>query len=140
MFITHNRASFHLWWKEILEKHQNVSIYYFHDCLKNSLWLFMSFLTAPVVKNSHIKAGIYFIFLKNILRPTSKSFNTKFQPQQKDGNSSYQVRQILTLFYNLVALILDWNCVKGYRVTKIVKQIKFDGVWGKLAAKLCFQR
>ena len=43
------------------------------------------------------------------------------------------------LFYNLVAPILGWNCVKDLRVTKIVKQIKFEGVWDKLVAKLCFQ-
>ena len=28
---------------------------------------FLSLLTAQIVKNSHILAGIYFIFLKNIL-------------------------------------------------------------------------
>ena len=38
------------------------------------------------------------------------------------------------LFYNLVAPILGWNCVKDLRVTKIVKQIKFEGVWDKLVA------
>ena len=34
---------------------------------KNFLLLFMFSLTAPIVENSHILAGIYFIFLKNIL-------------------------------------------------------------------------
>ena len=48
---------------------------------------------------------------------------------------------MLALFYNLVALILGSNnCVKGLRVIKIVMQIKFERVWGELAAKLCFQR
>ena len=32
----------------------------------------MSWLTVPVVKNSHILAGIYFIFLKERPRPNSK--------------------------------------------------------------------
>ena len=32
------------------------------------------------------------------------------------------------------------NCVKGYRVTKIVKGIKFEGTWGELEAEQCFQR
>ena len=40
---------------------------------------------------------------------------------------SYQVRQILAIFYRLVALDWGWNCVKGLRVTKIVKQVKFEG-------------
>ena len=30
----------------------------------------MSYLTAPIVKNSHIKAKIYFMFLKNVLKQT----------------------------------------------------------------------
>ena len=74
------------------------------------------------------------------LRTALGYFNTKFQLQHKDQNSSYKVRQILALFYNLLALILGSNCVKGLRVSKIVKQIKFQGVWGKLTAKLHFQR
>ena len=32
MFITNNHASFHLWWKENLVKHQKVSKYCDHDC------------------------------------------------------------------------------------------------------------
>ena len=44
--------------------------------------------------------------------------------------SSYQLRQVLANFCKLVTLILAYNCVKGLRVTKIVKQIKFEGVWG----------
>ena len=32
MFISHNRASFHLWWKENLLKHQKVSKYYESGC------------------------------------------------------------------------------------------------------------
>ena len=30
--------------------------------------------------------------------------------------------------------------MKGLRFPKIVKEIKFEGVWGKLEAKKCFQR
>ena len=54
---------------------------------------FMSLLKALIVKNSHFLAGIYFL-----------SF--KLGPQWKDRENSYQVRQILVLFCNLVALIL----------------------------------
>ena len=46
---------------------------------------------------------------------------------------SYQVRQILALFWNLIALILGWNFVKGF--TKIVTEIECEGVWGELEAK-----
>ena len=75
----------------------------------------MSLLTAPNVKNSHIYARIYFIFLKNFLKQTWKSSNTKFWPQWKHQESSDEGRQILA-----VALILVWDLVEGLRVTKIV--------------------
>ena len=37
----------------------------------------MSLVTALIVKNGHVFAGIYFIFLKTC----PKTFNTKFSPQ-----------------------------------------------------------
>ena len=52
---------------------------------------------------------------------------------------SYIVRQILALFCNLVAVILGKSCVKGIRVKKIVKEIVFEEVWGKLEARNCSQ-
>ena len=64
MFIGNNRTSFHLRLQENLVKYQKVSSYYENDCLQNFLLLFMSLLIAPIVKNSHIWARIYFIFLK----------------------------------------------------------------------------
>ena len=101
---------------------------------------FMSFLTVLTVKNSHILTGIFFIFLKERLRPNSKSCKTIFGPQRKDRKSSYHVRQISALFCKLVALNLGQNCVKDIKVTKIVKQIKFQGTWAILEAKNYFQR
>ena len=65
----------------------------------------MYLLTATIVKSNDIYTRIYFIFLKLVLEQTSKSFNTKFRPQQKGGKSSYKVRQLLAFFYNLVPLI-----------------------------------
>ena len=66
----------------------------------------MSLLTALIVQNSYILAGIYFIFLKKVLDQTWKVFNTKCGPQWKDGGSSYHVKQTLALLCKLVALIL----------------------------------
>ena len=40
--------------------------------------LFMFLLTATFVVNSHIYARVYFIFLENVMKQTSNSFNTKF--------------------------------------------------------------
>ena len=66
----------------------------------------MSVVTAPIVKDSDFLAGIYFIFLKNVLDSTWKSFDPEFGPQWKDLKNSYQVRQNLTLFCNFGTLIL----------------------------------
>ena len=68
MFINKNHASFHLWWKEDLVKHQKVSKYYDHHCQKNILLFFMSLSTALIVKNIHILIGIYLVFLEKHLR------------------------------------------------------------------------
>ena len=80
----------------------------------------MSLLTGLTVKNSHILARIYFSFLEKLPGPNLKSFTSLF---------SYQVRKIFTLFCKLVALIVKLNRVKGLRSTKIVKQIRFKGIW-----------
>ena len=71
-----------------------------------------------------------------MLKQTWHSFNTKFQTEWKDRESSYHVRIILGLFCHSIALILGLNSVKDLRVTtKIVKEIKFEGVWGDLQSK-----
>ena len=74
--------------------------------------LFVFSLTVPVVKNSHILTRIYFVFLK--IRP-----KTNFK-----------------LFFQILSLLnLGQNCVNDLSVTKIIKEIKFRGVWGELKAK-----
>ena len=45
--------------------------------------------------------------------------------------SIYYVRQNFALFRKLVALTLGYNCVKGLRATKIVKQIGLKRLGGK---------
>ena len=55
----------------------------------------MSLLTTPFVKNSHVLAGIYFIFLKKHHGRNLKSFDAKFGPQWKDWKNGYQVRDII---------------------------------------------
>ena len=69
-----------------------------------------------------------------------KSFNTKFWPQWKDPKNGLQVKEILALICNVVALSLGWNYVKGLKVIKIFKEINFEGIWCELEAKNCFQR
>ena len=98
---------------------------YLYDSLKNFCLLFLSLLTAQIGESRRVYARTYFIFSKNILKETWKSFNTKVQLQQKDGNSSYQGRETLAFSYKFFALILRRKFMKWLRVTKIVKQIKF---------------
>ena len=57
-----------------------------------------------------------------------------------DWKYSYQVRQALVPFCNLIALMLGYSSAKYLRVAKIVKQITFERVWDKLASKKCFRR
>ena len=70
-----------------------------------------------------------------MLKQTWHSFNTKFQTQREDGESSYQVKIILGLFCHSIALNLGLNSVKDFRVTKNVKEVKFEGVWGELESR-----
>ena len=72
-FITSNYSSFHLWWKKNLLNYQKVSKYYEHDCLQNFILLFMSLLTALIVKNSHILAWSW-LFQKKCHRSNLKGF------------------------------------------------------------------
>ena len=108
-------------------------------------WKF-SFVFYVFIKSSNFwKQSFFWLkftlsFKKHVLNQTSKAFNTKFGPQWKDCKSNYQVKQTLSLLCIFVTVILDENYVKGLSVTKIVKQIKFEGDWGKLEAKYFFQR
>ena len=49
------------------------------------LSLFVSLLVALVIKDSHIFARVYFIFLKTVLKQTLKSFDTKIDLSEKGG-------------------------------------------------------
>ena len=140
MFLSNNRPSFPLWWKQNLVKHQQVSKYYEKDCLQIFLFLFMSLLPTKFAKNSHIWIKIYFILIKIVLKQTWNSFNTKFQAQWKAWWSSYQLKQILAVFCHLIPLILGQSSVEVLGVTEIVKETMFEGVWDKLESKKRFQR
>ena len=68
---------------------------------------FSDFFTAPVVKNSHILGGIYFIFWKKHPGPSLKVFQYRVWTSVKRWESSYQVRQNLELFCKSVAVSLS---------------------------------
>ena len=63
----------------------------------------MSLLTTLIVKNSHILARTYYIFLGKRPIQNLKGFHYEIWTTVE---SSYQVRQILAPFCKLVALIL----------------------------------
>ena len=121
-FISNSHATIRLCWKEILVKHRKVSIFFFFF-----LTFIMSLLTAFIFKNSHILAGIYFMFLNNILYQTWNAFNTKFGPQKKDREISH---------CELVALNLGENYVNDLRFAKVVKQSNLK----RSVATKCFKR
>ena len=135
MFISNNRAWLCLWWKENLLKHQRVSKYYENDCLQNLLLHFMSLLTTRFVKNCHIWAGIYLIFLKKVLKQIEMLLIPNFDLSKKIGKAVIKWEKIFALFCILIALTLGWNSVRGLRVTKIVNEIKFEGVWSMIESK-----
>ena len=110
--------------------------------MQNNILCFISLLTAKFVKITHIYHRVYFIFQENVLKQASNIFNTKFQPQSTDQKSSYQVSQVFGLFSNLICLTLGSHDVKekGPSVSKIVKEIKFEGALGKLQSRKRFQR
>ena len=116
-------------------KHQRVGKYYENDCVQNFNFYFKSLLTAQFVRNSGILGRIYFIFLKNVLKETGNTFNTKFRLQWKDWKSSFQVREILALSWNSISLTTRQNSVRSLGATKMVKEIKFEEFWGKKCQK-----
>ena len=136
MLVRNNCTLFHLRWKENLVKHSKLLKYYETDCLQNFLLLFKLLLRAKLVKVSYILVRIFFIFLKDVLKHTWISLNTKFEAHWKDQKSSWKVRDILGLFCHLISLIFGQNSVKDLRVTKNLKEIKFEGVLGELEKKI----
>ena len=99
---------FHLWWKENFVKHRKVSKYEPH-CLQNLLLLFMLLLTTKFVKNSQILPRIFFIFLKNVLKQTWNSFNTKFQLSFNNQISVKRLRKKLLSKANTLCYVLKCN-------------------------------
>ena len=88
-------------------------------CLQNGFSLFMFLLTPPFVKNSHFLAGIHFIFLKQRVIPTWKTFNIKFGTQWKDRKSIYQIRQIVALFCILLRYVYVKTVLKALESPKL---------------------
>ena len=72
---------------ENLLKHQRILKDYENDCLQSFLLHFMSLLTTRFVKNCHIWAGIYFMFLKKILKQIEMLLIPHFDLSKKIGKA-----------------------------------------------------
>ena len=79
-------------------------------------------------------------FEENVPKLTWKSFNTKFPIQENTQKCNDQLRQSSAISSNWVFLVLGYNSVNSLRVTKIFKEIIFEGVCGNLEPKTRFQR
>ena len=60
IFISNNRASAHLWWKENLVKHQRVTKYYENDCRKFGFLKYKEFFNLRARKFHFLKYKIFF--------------------------------------------------------------------------------
>ena len=87
-------------------KYQKFSKCYAHGCLQNFFLLFMSLLKAPIVKNSHILAAIYCIFLKKRPGPNLKVFQYRIWTSMKRSEKKLSSKRKFNTFCNLVTLIL----------------------------------
>ena len=101
-----------------------------------NFFFFMSLLTVSIGQSYFGRN--FFIFLKNTPHQTGKACNTKSGSEWNDQKSSYQVRQVLTLFCISETLITK-TVLQFLDVIKIVKQTKFKGAGGELEVKTCFQ-
>ena len=103
----------------------------------------MSSLRVPYFENSNFVAKIYFIFLKTPTRSNFKWFQYQIWTSVKSSSKtsiSSKTNFITSLQISYSNIRLKLLNAKGFRVTKTVKQIKFEGTWGELEAKYCFQR
>ena len=103
--------------------------------LQSFLFLFMSLVTVLIVKNSHILAGIYFIFLKNVHDQTWKSFNTKFRPQWKDRKSSYQSKTDFSIFLQISCCNFRLKLSKALELRKLSDKFNLEGSGASLKEK-----
>ena len=141
VFTSNNGRSYYLREKENLVKHQK-SLKILWKWLPGKFYFGFYVFTHSYIclRFVDIWVRIYFIFPRNVVKKLWKPFNIKFQLQWKSRKSSYQVRQILTLICSLIALILGKKSAENLRVTKMFKEINFEGASAELESKKWFQR
>ena len=116
MFITNNRATFHLWWKKKLVKHKKVSKYYKNDCKSiyaSSMWFIFRFhhyfhhndwshnlmnLDTPVFSLIFENMSCYFCLITWIIWIIFK--------QQR-----FILRMLLTICLSFLPIWIFWRCL-----------------------------
>ena len=92
----------------------------------------MSLLISLIAKKIHILTRIYFIFLIKRLRPNLKVFQHQIWTSVKRSGKKLTTKANLSAFFQISCYNFR---LKSY---KLVKQIKFEEVWGELEARNCF--
>ena len=117
MYITNNDAMFDLWWKEILVKHQKISKNCGYHCLQNLFFflLFVSLLTAPIVKNINILPGMMMIMncfcgiidRRKVVSLISRQDHCRRYSPMRISNTP---RAGFELAQNLSSGFVEWSC------------------------------
>ena len=95
MFISDNRQSFRLWWKENLVKHQKVLKYYQNWLSAKGFLAFYVFIHEEICqKQSYLGLNLS----KKRSETNLKLFQYQISTAVKDRKSSYQVRKKLGIF------------------------------------------
>ena len=100
----------------------------------------MSLLTALIVKNSHILAGICFIFLKRYRILNLKNFQYQIWVSVTRSGKYLLSKSNFKIFLHISCSNFRLNIVKNLRVRKSVNQMKFERAPGELEAKNCLWR
>ena len=87
-----------------------------------------------------ILAGIYFIFQKIRPKPNLKGFQYQTFASLKTPGKLLSSKTNFSASLQIICCNLRLKLCQRFRVTKIVKQIKFEEFWSELEARNCFQR
>ena len=130
MFTTNNRALFHLWWKKILVKYQNLSKYYENGCLQNFLFLFMSLLIAPIIKKQlYLGWNLLYLF-KKCPKTNLKVFQPQFLISVKWSGKHFSTKGRFSTFLQLSCLNFELKLCEKIWSSKSCKR---NQVWKSVA-------
>ena len=108
--------------------------------MQNFLLLFMSLLIPHFLKKGHI-IGYNLLYPSEKRTKTNlKLFQYQIQTSVKRSEKQLPSKANFCFFFLLNCSNFKLKQCKRHRVTKILKQIMFQGVWGESESKTGFQR